>query len=64
MDIGQERPGVRIGEFGGGKEVGTEREGRAARQGTHKKLAARNGWQMNWHHPFLRVPGVSLKSKL
>ncbi len=50
--------------FGGGQQVGTERERRAARQGADEELAARNGWQMNRHDLYLRAPGLSLKPKL
>src|ERR1017187_6322112 len=64
MNIGQQRPGIRISAFGGSEEPGTESKGRAARQGTDEELTARNSWQMNRHQSFLRVPGLSLKPKL
>ena len=64
MDVGQQRPGIWIGALAGSEEAGTEREGGATRQGPDQEPAARNGWQMNRHRPFLRVPGRSLKPKV
>src|ERR1039457_4373585 len=64
MDIGQQRPGIRISGLAGGEEAGTESKGCAARQGADEELTARNSWQMNRHQSFLRVTGLSLKPKL